>query len=308
MNQLQAMRVFIRVVDLGGFNLTAKQLGMSGAAVTRNIGMLEAHLGMRLLNRSTRSLSLTEAGQLYLEGCRAVVEKLDEVESDLIRATRAPIGVLRIAAPAVFAGGDLAGLFREYRERNPRVDFAVTVYDAPINLIEGGYDICFATSRHPANASLVSRSLTSEQEIAVASPAYLVAHGQPQKPSDLSAHELISLADGPRIWEFGFDRNIQRITVNGPLTTSNYAMARAAALADMGIALLPAKLVEQDVESGALRRVLERHDVNGGRLQISIVYPGRNYLTMKVRSFIDFAVDYFRTDTAQASNGLRSAA
>ncbi|MFC5428804.1 LysR family transcriptional regulator [Paraburkholderia denitrificans] len=308
MNQLQAMRVFIRIVDLGGFNLTAKQLGMSGAAVTRSIGMLEAHLGMRLLNRSTRSLSLTEAGQLYLEGCRAVVEKLDEVESDLVRATRAPIGVLRIAAPAVFAGGDLAGLFREYRERNPRVDFAVTVYDTPINLIDGGYDICFATSRHPASASLVSRSLTSEQEIAVASPAYLAAHGQPHQPSDLSAHELIALADGPRIWEFGIDRNIQRITVNGPLTTSNYAMARAAALADMGIALLPAKLVEQDVESGALRRVLERHDVNGGRLHISIVYPGRNYLTMKVRSFIDFAVDHFRTDTAQASNGLRSAA
>ncbi|WP_296650843.1 LysR family transcriptional regulator [Paraburkholderia sp.] len=308
MNQLQAMRVFIRIVDLGGFNLTAKQLGMSGPAVTRSIGMLEAHLGMRLLNRSTRSISLTEAGQLYLEGCRAVVEKLDEVESDLVRATRAPIGVLRIAAPAVFAGGDLAGLFREYRERNPRVDFAVTVYDAPINLIDGGYDICFATSRHPASASLVSRSLTSEQEIAVASPAYLAAHGQLQKPSDLSAHELIALADGPRIWEFGIDRNIQRITVNGPLTTSNYAMARAAALADMGIALLPAKLVEQDIESGALRRVLERHDVNGGRLQISIVYPGRNYLTMKVRSFIDFAVEYFRTDTAQASNGLRNAA
>lgn len=308
MNQLQAMRVFIRVVDLGGFNLAAKQLGMSGAGVTRSIGMLEAHLGMRLLNRSTRCLSLTEAGQLYLDGCRAVVEKLDEVESGLVRATRAPIGVLRIAAPAVFAGSDLASLFREYRERNPRVDFAVTVYDAPINLVEGGFDICFATSRHPASSSLVSRSLTSEQEIAVASPAYLAARGHPQRPSDLSEHELIALADGQRVWEFGIDHDVHRISVNGPLITSNYAMARAAALADMGIALLPAKLVEQDFARGALRRVLERHDVNGGQLQISIVYPGRNYLTMKVRSFIDFAVDYFRTDAAQAANALRNVA
>lgn len=305
MNQLQAIRVFIRVVDLGSFSLTARQLGMSNAAVTRSISMLEAHLGQRLLTRSTRSLSLTEAGQLYLDGCRAIVEKLDEVESNLARATRAPVGMLRIAAPAVFVGDELASLFREYRERNPRVDFAITIYDTPINLIDGGFDVCFVTDRHPASASLVSRNLTSEQEIAVASPAYLAAHGQPQLPSDLSGHDLIALADAPRVWEFGIDRNIQRISVNGPLITSNYAMARAAALADMGIALLPAKLAEQDFNRGALRRVLERHDVNGGRLQISIVYPGRNYLTMKVRSFIDFAVGYFRADETPATNTLR---
>jgi DNA-binding transcriptional LysR family regulator len=301
MNQLQAMRVFTRVVDLSSFSLAGKQLGMSAAAVTRSVGMLEAHLNMRLLNRSTRSLSLTEAGRLYLDGCRAVIEKLDQVESDLVRATRDPSGVLRVAAPAVFANSGLAALLGAYRAHNPRVDFDITAYDAHIDMIEGGFDVCFATDRHSVNASLVSRKLTSVKEITVASPSYLSRRGAPRTPVELAQHDLLAVADAPRTWEFSNADGVQRVAVNGPLTANGYAMVRTAALADMGIALLPLPIVADDMARGTLLPVLNPFDVNGGVQHISIVYSGRNYLTMKVRSFIDFAVEQFRASLAQSA-------
>ena len=299
MNQLQAMRVFTRVVDLSSFNLAGKQLGMSAAAVTRSVGMLEAHLNMRLLNRSTRSLSLTEAGRLYLDGCRAVIEKLDEVESELVRATRDPSGVLRLAAPAVFASSGLPAVLGAYRAVNPRVEFDVTAYDTHIDLIEGGFDVCFATDRQSVNASLVSRKLTSIKEMLVATPAWLARHGMPRNPAELGDHGLLAVSDAPRHWEFSNAEGVQRITVNGPMTANGYATVRAAALADMGVALLPLPLVADDLARGALLPVLNAFDVNGGLQHISIVYSGRNYLTMKIRSFIDFAVEQFRTTVTQ---------
>jgi DNA-binding transcriptional LysR family regulator len=299
MNQLQAMRVFTRVVDLSSFSLAGKQLGMSAAAVTRSVGMLEAHLNMRLLNRSTRSLSLTEAGRLYLDGCRAVIDKLDEVESELVRATRDPSGVLRIAAPAVFASSGLPAVLRAYRAVNPRVEFDVTAYDTHIDLIEGGFDVCFATDRQSVNASLVSRKLTSVKEILVATPAWLARHGEPRTPGELADHGLLAISDAPRAWELSNTEGVQRVSVNGPMTANGYATVRAAALADMGIALLPLPLVADDLARGALLPVLNTFDVNGGVQHISIVYSGRNYLTMKIRSFIDFAVEQFRASAAQ---------
>ncbi|MCX5544713.1 LysR family transcriptional regulator [Paraburkholderia sp. CNPSo 3076] len=298
MNQLQAMRVFTRVVDLSSFNLAGKQLGMSAAAVTCSVGMLEAHLNMRLLNRSTRSLSLTEAGRLYLDGCRAVIEKLDEVESELVRATRDPSGVLRIAAPAVFASSGLPAVLGAYRAVNPRVEFDVTAYDTHIDLIEGGFDVCFATDRQSVNASLVSRKLTSIKEMLVPTPAWLARHGMPRDPAELAGHGLLAVSDAPRHWEFSNAEGVQRINVNGPMTANGYATVRAAALADMGIAL-PLPLVADDLARGALLPVLNAFDVNGGMQHISIVYSGRNCLTMKIRSFIDFAVEQFRTNAAQ---------
>ncbi|WP_043287016.1 LysR family transcriptional regulator [Paraburkholderia oxyphila] len=307
MNQLQAMRVFTRVVDLSSFSLAGKQLGMSAAAVTRSVGMLEAHLNMRLLNRSTRSLSLTEAGRLYLDGCRAVIEKLDEVESELVRATRDPSGVLRIAAPSVFASGALTALLGAYRDVNPRVDFDVTAYDSHIDMIEGGFDVSFATDRQQVNASLVSRKLTSVKEIVVAAPGYLARKGVPRTPADLAQHDLLAVSDSPRNWEFANAEGLQRVNANGPLTASGYATVRAAALTDMGIALLPLPLVADDIARGTLLPVLNTFDVNGGMQHVSIVYSGRNYLTMKVRSFIDFAVEQFRAHSAHAVNGAHSA-
>ncbi|MEQ5841107.1 LysR family transcriptional regulator [Paraburkholderia acidicola] len=296
MNQLQAMRAFIRVVDLASFNLAARQLGMSAAAVTRSIGTLEAHLNVRLLNRTTRSLSLTDMGKEYLDGCRAIVEKLDEVESNLVQTTRDPCGTLRIASTMTFSTTSLGILLASYRALHPRVNFDVTTFDTHVDMIEGGFDVCFSDDRRLASSTLVSRTLATVDDVVVASPAYLMRCGTPRDPSALARHDLLAISDGlSRTWEFSGVDGIQRVSAGNALTTTSHATARAAALNHMGIALLPRPLITDDLAHGALVPVLEPFAVNGGAHQVSILYSGRNYLSMKVRSFIDFVVNRYRS-------------
>src|ERR1700737_2284851 len=305
MNQLQAMRVFTRVVDLASFNLAAKQLGMSAAAVTRSVSMLEAHLNMRLLNRTTRGLSLTEVGKEYLDGCRTIIEKLDEIESNLIEATRDPRGTLRIAAPMSFATSGLGTLLASYRALHPRVDFDVTTFDTPIDMVEGGFDVCFSDDRRLASSTLVSRTLTRIGEVAVASPAYLARHGTPRDPSALNRHGLLAVSDGSsRTWEFVDADGIYRVGTGSALTATSSAMVRVAALNHMGIALLPLPVVADDLAHGTLVPVLEQFEVNGGPRPVSMLYSGRNYLSMKVRSFIDFAVSQYRAPDKSVAKPL----
>jgi DNA-binding transcriptional LysR family regulator len=296
MNQLQAMRVFARVVELGSFNMAARQLGMSPAAVTRSIGMLEAHLHMRLLNRNTRSLSLTEVGKDYLHGCRAIIERLDELESNLLQTTREVSGTLRVAAPTTFAASGLVHLLASYRAANPRVDFDVTTFDTRIDMVEGGFDVSFSDGRRLPNSTLVSRSLTVIDEILVASPAYLAQHGTPSDPPALGDHSLLAITDGTaRTWELANAQGIHRVCTGSGMNATSSLIVREAALNHMGIALLPVSLVAADVQCGSLVRLLDQFEVNGGPRHISILYPSRTNLSPKVRSFVDHAVAQYRT-------------
>jgi DNA-binding transcriptional LysR family regulator len=301
MNQLQAMRVFIRVVDLSSFHLAGKQLGMSAPAVTRSVGMLEAHLNMRLLNRTPRSLSLTEAGKDYLEGCREVIGKLDDMESNLMQNTRNPSGTLRIAATMTFVASGLPGLLASYRTLHPRIDFDVTTFDAPVDMVEGGYDVCFSDDRHLASATMVSRRLMSIDDRVVASPAYLARHGTPCDPPTLSRHSLLTVSDGsPRIWTFADSNSDYRVCTRCGVSATSSSLVRMAALNHMGIALLAEPLIIDDLARGTLVPVLEQFEVNGGPREISIVYSGRNNLSSKVRSFIDFTVSQYRAPDKSA--------
>jgi DNA-binding transcriptional LysR family regulator len=295
-NQIQGMRVFMRVIELNSFALAAKQLGMSAAAVTRSISMLEAHLNVRLINRSTRCLSLTEAGTLYLGGCRTIIENLDAIESNLVRSTRAPHGTLRIGAAATFASAQLCALLAAYHREQPLVDFDIRTFDAQVDMIDGGFDIGFTDSRRLPNSSLVSRVLVDFEDVLVASPAYLACKGSPTTPSMLGTHDLLIVSDGSaRMWEFTDGAGSYRVqTLRNALRTSSHAMARTAAMNDMGIAMLPLPLIRDDLERGALVRLLELYPVNDSARSFSIVYSGRTLLTAKVRSFIDFSVNYFR--------------
>ncbi|MDE1179262.1 LysR family transcriptional regulator [Paraburkholderia sp.] len=296
MNQLQSMRVFTRVVDLASFTLAARQLGMSAAAVTRSVGMLEAHLNLRLLNRTTRSLSLTDVGRQYLDGCRAIIEKLDALESDLAETTCDPCGTLRIAAPTTFATCGMGAILAAYRTQHPRVAFDVTTYDTHIDMVEGGFDVCFSDDRRLPAANLVSRSLARIDDVMVASPAYLARHGAPRDPAALGRHGLLTVSDGStRTWEFTDARGgVHRVSTGSPLTATSNAMVRAAALNHMGIALLPLPLIADDLSQGRLVAVLEQFGINGGPREVSILYSGRNYLSARVRSFIDFVVAQYR--------------
>ncbi|WP_175957823.1 LysR family transcriptional regulator [Burkholderia sp. BCC0405] len=305
MNQLQAMRVFTRVVELSSFNLAARQLGMSAAAVTRSVGMLEAHLNMRLLNRTTRSLSLTETGREYLDGCRTIIEKLDEIESNLVQATRDPRGTLRIAASATSVAAGLGLLLSAYRAAHPRVRFDVTTFDTHVDMVEGGYDVCFCDDRRLIKATFVSRMLMSVRDVVVASPEYLARHGTPNDPGELNEHSLLTVSNGTaRSWEFSDVDGAYRVYTGNALASSGSMMVRIAALNHMGITQLPHPLVADDLARGTLLPLLERYEVNGGPRCVSMLYPSRNYLSTKVRSFIDYVVDHYRAlerDTVQLS-------
>lgn len=299
MNKLEAMRVFMRVADLSSFSLAGKQLNKSPAAITRHVAMLEAQLNVRLMNRSTRSLSLTEAGKVYLDGCRAVTRALDEVESGLVRTAHDHCGVLRIAAPAMFATTSLASLLASYRSIAPRVDFEVTTSDGPIDVIEGGFDVCFSTNRYPISSLLVSRPLMTIKEILVASPAYIAQRGVPATPVSLQQHDLLTERDGARSWEFADGFAVQKVLVNSILSATSSAAVRSAALANMGIALLPVPLVADDIAKAKLVPLLEQYQINGGPQDIALVYHERRCLTAKVSSFIDFVLDRFREPCPQ---------
>jgi len=296
MNQIQAMRVFMRVVDLDSFTLAAKQLGLSAASVTRSINMLEAHLNLRLLNRSTRSLSLTEVGQQYLDGCRAVIDKLEEVESSLLETTRDPNGILRIATSMTFASGGLGSLLAGYKALHPRVAFDVTAFDTPIDMAEGGFDVCFSDNLRNASSTMISRGLTSIKEILVASPTYLMRNDTPRDPSALAQHNILSVSDGLScMWQFSDTNGAYKVRMSSTLRSTSSAMVRVAALNHMGIAFLPASLVEEDIANRTLVPLLGQFEINGGSRRIAILYPGRKQLSNKVRSFIDFAVSQYTT-------------
>jgi DNA-binding transcriptional LysR family regulator len=295
MNQIQAMRVFTRVVELGSFSLAARQLGISQPSVTRYIAMLEAHLNMPLLKRNTQRFSLTEGGKAYLQGCRTIIDRLDELESNLSQATREVSGTLRLAAPTTFVALGLAQLLAGYRAAHPRVDFDITTFDTHIDMVEGGFDVGILDERRITSSTLISRRLTVVDEIIVASPAYLSQHGTPTGPHSLSEHSLLTITEGTaRAWDFADASGVYRVCAGVGLSTTSSLMVREAALNHMGIALLPNSLVDEDLRRGSLVRLLDQFEVNGGPRHISLLYLGRTNLPRKVRSFIDYTVAQFR--------------
>ncbi|HTJ95103.1 MAG TPA: LysR family transcriptional regulator [Pararobbsia sp.] len=302
MNQLQAMRVFVKVVELSSFGLAGKQLGMSSAAVSRSIALLEAHLSMRLLSRSTRSFALTEAGHEYLSGCRAIIEKLDEVEASLVDSSRQPSGTLRIATSALFAVSGLCTLLNAYRAEYPEVVFDVQTFESVSEFVDGGIEIGFMTERKLRSSSLISRRLTALPRVAVASPSYLARRGRPVRPADLAAHDVVQTPVSSVIeWTSPTQSVPERVAPLHTMTTNSSEMARQAALTNMGIAVLPCEFVEGDLRAGLLERVLPAFGLPDDEREVSLVYSGRRYLSAKTRSFIDFAVAYYRDPVWTAS-------
>jgi len=295
MDQLQAMRVFLCAADLASFGLAAQRLGISVAAVSRSVGLLEAHLNVKLLSRSTRVISLTESGGKYLEECRSIIRRLDEMESSLVRATREIAGTLRIATSTTFALCGLSPMLAAYQAAFPSVSIDVTSFDTPISMTDGGFHVGFAVGRGLPDSSLVSREIATFPDVVVASPAYLAKHGTPLHPSELVNHALLAVShDCARRWEFLDTHGLFFVPTGNALQATSAATIRVATLDGMGIALLPAPLVSDDLASGRLLSILEPFCNAAVNNKLSITYPGRIYLSTKVRHFIDFAVNHHR--------------
>ncbi|AJZ58416.1 LysR family transcriptional regulator [Paraburkholderia fungorum] len=294
MNQLQSMRVFVKVADLGSFVGAAGALDLSTAVVTRHVADLEARLGTRLLNRTTRRLSLTESGRTYLERVRPILDDLEGVEQMVVARNHEPVGTLRIVAPVVFGLHSLAPVVQSYAQRYPDVVPDVTLADRNVDLVDEGFDVGIMVARQMRSASIVTRRLTTGYMTVCATPAYLEQHGTPVHPEDLLTHPCLS-----RPAEQGGDEKVftgpqgeVRVRPTNAIAANNTEMLRQFALLGMGVAILPSYLIGRDLASGRLVPLLG--DYRLPQIEITIAYPSRLHLPAKVRTFIDHLVAHFQ--------------
>lgn len=290
MDKFQEMRVFAGVVDAGSFVRAAEVLDLSKAATSRLVADLESRLGVRLLHRTTRRLSLTEEGEVFYARCKTLLDEIDEAEAEVTARTGEASGQLKVNAPLSFGLLHLAPLWPEFMARHPKVTLDVTLGDRTVDLVEEGFDVAVRIARLPAS-SLISRTLGSTRLVLCASPAYVTRKGTLQHPSELAAHEVISyslLAMGED-WAFDGPDGPVVAKVHPRLRTNSGDTCKAAALQGQGIVLQPTFLVGADLVSGALVELLPQY--RSVELGIYAVYPTRKHVSPKVRLLIDFLVD-----------------
>ena len=290
MDTLDGMRTFVGVVAQGSFTAAADRLGISKALVSKYVAQLEARLGVRLLNRSTRTLHTTEAGRAYYERCLKILDEIDELESALREGRDEPRGTLSIAAPQTFGERFVSDAAAVFIQAYPQVTVELHFSDRYVNIVDEGIDLAIRIGEL-ADSSLVSRRLSEICLIACASPAYLAAHGTPRRPADLARHACVrdrNFRRGTR-WPFSRGADSVEVEVDGRLIVNGIMATHRATLAGAGIGLLAAYMIEDDLESGRLVRVLDQY--HAAELPISAVYPHRQYLAAKVKTFVEFLTD-----------------
>lgn len=293
MDRFQEMQVFSAVVEAGSFVGAADALGLSAAAVSRQIAGLESRLGVRLLNRTTRTLSLTGEGEVFLGRARQLLEDLSEAEAEVTERSTEAIGRLRINAPVSFGVLHLSGLWGEFLEQHPRLQLDITLSDRTVDLVEEGYDLAIRIGKL-SDSTLIGRRLSTTRLILCASAEYLERHGRPEHPSELADHAIWSysyfnLGDE---WRFtGPEGDIS--VLHRPVAHSNNGdTCRVAALQHRCIVLQPSFLVGADIREGRLVELLPEY--RAGELGIHALYPSRRHVAPKVRLIIDHLAEALR--------------
>ena len=292
MNKLREIECFIAVAELGSFVKAADALNVSKAAVSRTILELEARLGARLMQRTTRRLSLTEAGSLYLERCKHIVSALEDADQMLTVGNTDPTGLLRINVPQTFGVLHLVKVWPCLLRRYPGIKLDITLSDRIVDIIEEGYDLAIRIARLP-NSSLIYRKLASTRILVCASPEYLEKHGTPQHPDDLKDHMVMgySYSADKDEWHFEGPEGAVSVKTNVRMHANNGDTCVAAALAGIGITRQPTFMLSEHIRSGKLVPIMP--DYMSAELGIYAVYPSRTHLPAKVRATIDFLVHAF---------------
>lgn len=292
MDRLDDMLAFIKVVDTKSFTAAADRLNLSKSVVSRRIGELENRLGARLLNRTTRKLSLTEVGQAYYERCTRILNDLEEAEQAVADLHAAPRGKLRLNAPVSFGVTHLAPAIAEFLERHPSIEIDMDLNDRYVDLIDEGYDVAVRVGKL-RDSTLIARRLAPARRVVCASPAYLEKHGTPQVPEDLINHNCLIYTNVPvaEQWQFKVDGEIRSVRVSGPIRSNNGDLLREAALAGLGIILTPTFLCGESLSSGSLKWMLS--DYVFSDISVNAVYPHNRHLSPKVRVFVDFLAKRF---------------
>ena len=299
MDRFRTMESFVRVVRAGSFTVAANQLGLSRALVSRHIGDLEVRLGVRLLNRTTRSLNPTEEGRSYLEFCEQVFREIETSERALTHARTEPAGTLKVAVPKSFGQVHMADAVVDFAKVQPRLRVTVILEDVSFrrsyDFVERGLDLAVRiSSLH--NASVTEEKLGAVDWLICASPEYLVRAGRPARLADLAGHAClvhVHVAANDRLWRFQGPKGDATVKVNAAFSSNSALALRKAALAGLGITLVPRYSVAEDLASGALVPLLPRYRVASRPLLA--VYPRATTVPQKVRVFVDFLRDWVAT-------------
>ena len=294
MDRLRAFEVFATVVGQGSFTRAADKLETSPANVTRYVNELEESLGARLLNRTSRRLSLTETGKTLYDQALSILEDVAEAEAIASSAALQPRGRLRVNAPLSFGILHLAPLWPRFMTRYPDIELDISLVDRVVDLVEEGYDLAVRISRGGSPA-LVSRKLATARHLICASPDYVARHGAPESPEDLNRHACIAYtySDSADEWRLLDDAGkVHSVAVPNIMQTNNGDTARAAALAGLGIIRQPTFLIGEDLRQGRLVPLLTGYRMS--EIDVLAVYPSRRHLSAKVRVMVDFLVEAFR--------------
>jgi DNA-binding transcriptional LysR family regulator len=289
MADLNDIVVFAKVAREGSFSRAARALGMPRSTVSERVARLESTLGVRLLERTTRSLRLTASGSAYFGHVSRIVQELEEAEAAVTAAHKSPRGVLRVASPLLFAQVFLAEVVSEYLARYPDVKIELIVADRAFDVLDEGLDVA-VHALGTLDAQLVARKLGIGERYCVASPAYLEARGMPSTPEELRSHACLVI--GPEratTWAFESDGATESVTIAARYAVTSVELVHRATLAGHGVAVLPSFLCANDLASGRLVRVLAPW--SAGETTVHLVYPSHRHLSARVRAFVELVLE-----------------
>ena len=293
MIDLNEIQVFIKVIEAGSFVGAGRLLNMPSSTISRKVQNLEDSLEVRLLNRSTRKLSLTDQGRQYYEQCQLHISSLEEANLLISESQLQPKGVIRITAPLGFSIQMLQPLLNEFLSLYPGISIELDTADAMVDLIDDRIDVAFRIGVLK-DSSLIARKLGGYKAAFCASPNYLKENGTPKHPSELANHQCVLMAKSlqNQSWKYKDKQGISEVAVNGQYATNNMSLAVQAALNGLGISQAPSELVAPYVKGKSLELILAEFDIPTG--DIFVVYQSHKYLAKPVRLFIDYAIDNFQ--------------
>jgi len=290
-----AIPVFVAVVENSGFSAAARSLGVSKSAVSKRINQLEAHLGVRLLHRTTRKLSLTEAGERFFEHAAQALTAAGQAEDAVTELQGEPQGNLKISSPMSFGRLHVAPLIPKLLQRHPKLQIDLVMDDRKVDLVAGGFDVAIRAGNLPAS-TLIARKLAPLRQVLCASPDYIDRYGRPGTPAELSSHNcvLYSYSSDANEWTLIGESGPETVTVSGSYQVNNSEALLEALREGVGIGRLPTFVAGPDLKTGRLVKLFESYRIP--EFTIYAVFPERQYLPAKVRAFLDFAIEYFGGD------------
>ncbi|NGZ83138.1 LysR family transcriptional regulator [Duganella aceris] len=303
MDRLESMSILLAVVDAGSLSAAARRLAMPLPTVSRKVAELEAHLNTRLLHRTTRQLSLTEAGASYVASCRRILEEIGEAERIVTGEYATPKGELVVTAPVLFGRLHILPVVAEFLAAYPQIDVRLVFTDRVVHLMDEQIDVAVRIGELP-DSSMMATGVGAVRRVVCGSPAYLAAHGVPARPQDLAAHDCISfeVLESKRAWVFGSGKAELSVPVRSRVAVNMSEAAIAAAILGVGLVRVLSYQVADAVRERKLGVVLEAFE--SAPLPVSLVHKGQAPLPLKLRAFLDFVAPRLRQRTAQALTTL----